>query len=188
MNKTLEAILISTIMILLLVATALSFMLGVSHPLPWVFLALLITVTVLAKKMTARRFLKWDDSYSVGVAVMDDDHKRLINLINQLQTAALYDTSDEYEKEAFDTLIDYTKTHFKREEDLLEKNGFPGLEAHKKQHQAMIDEVGNLVSEYQQNADVTIEKTIRYLKVWLIKHINGTDKEYSGFLNERNVK
>jgi len=175
-------------MILLLVATALSFMLGVSHPLPWVFLALLITVTVLAKKMTARRFLKWDDSYSVGVAVMDDDHKRLINLINQLQTAALYDTSDEYEKEAFDTLIDYTKTHFKREEDLLEKNGFPGLEAHKKQHQAMIDEVGNLVSEYQQNADVTIEKTIRYLKVWLIKHINGTDKEYSGFLNERNVK
>jgi hemerythrin len=188
MNKTLETILISIIMLLLIVATALSFMLGLSHPLPWVFMALLITAIVLAKKITAKRFLTWQDSYSVGVGVLDDDHKRLINLINQLQTAALYDTSDEYEKEAFDTLIDYTKTHFQREEELLEKHDFPALEAHKQQHQAMIDEVGNLVSEYQQNADVTIEKTIIYLKEWLIRHINGTDKEYGGFLNERNVK
>jgi len=188
MNKMLETILISTIMILLMVATALSFMMGLSHPVPWILLALLIITIALAKKMTGRHFLKWNDSYSVGVVVLDDDHKRLINLINQLQTAALYHTSDQYEKECFDALIDYTKTHFQREEQLLEENGYPGLEAHKKQHQAMIDQVGNMVAEYQQNADVTIEKTISYLKKWLIKHINGTDKEYSGFLNERNVK
>jgi len=185
MNKTLETILISTLILLLIVVTALSFMLGVSHPLPWGSLALLIIVIVLAKKITARRFLTWNDRYSVGVAAMDEDHKRLINLINQLQTAALYHTSDAYEQEAFDALIDYTKTHFQREEEMLEKHGYPDLEAHKKQHQAMIDKVSNLVSEYQQNADVTIDNTISYLKIWLIKHINGTDKEYSGFLNER---
>lgn len=188
MNKTLETILISIIMLILIVATALSFMLGFSHPLPWIFLALLIAVIVVGKKITARRFLKWDDSYSVGVAVLDDDHKRLIKLINQLQTAALYETSEKFEKEAFDALLDYTKTHFKREEELLEKHSFPGLDAHKKQHQAMVNKVASLVSEYQQNADVTIENTIRYLKTWLINHINGTDKEYAGFFNERNVK
>jgi len=188
MNKTLEAILISTIILLLLVAAALSFMLGISHPLPWIFLVLLVAVIVLAKKLTARRFLTWDDSYSVGVTVLDDDHKRLINLINQLQTAALYHTSDEYLKETFDALIDYTKFHFQREEALLEKHDFPGLEAHKLQHQAMIDEVESFVTDYQQNTDVTIAKTISYLKTWLINHINGTDKEYTGYLNERNVK
>ncbi len=187
MSKTLEAFALSILVIILIVATALGFMMGLTHPLPWVTLALLIGVIVLAKKLTARRFLTWHDNYSVGVEVLDEDHKRLLNLINQLQTAVHYHTSDEYEKEAFDALIDYTKTHFQREEDLMEKHGFPGLEAHHQQHQEMIAEVSKLVTDYRENTEATIEKTISYLQTWLIKHINGTDKEYSSFLNEKGV-
>lgn len=185
MSKNLEAFGISLLVVILIVATALSFMMGMNHPLPWISLALLIGVVVLAKKLTANRFLTWDESYSVGIAALDEDHKRLLNLINQLQTAAHYHTSDDYEKEAFDALIDYTKNHFQREEELLEKHGFPGLAAHQQQHQAMIAEVSQLVRAYQKNSDATIEKTINYLKEWLINHINGTDKEYGAFLNEK---
>ena len=187
MSKTLEAFALSVLVITLIVATALGFMLGISHPLPWISLALLIGVVVVAKRITARRFLTWHEEYSVGVAVLDEDHKRLLNLINQLQTAAHYHTSDEYEQETFDALIDYTKGHFQREEELMEKHGFPDLEAHRQQHQAMIDEVNKLVSAYQKDRDATIEGTIRYLQTWLIHHINGTDKEYSAFLNDKGV-
>ncbi len=187
MSKTLEAFALSVLVITLIVATALGFMLGISHPIPWISLALLIGVIVVAKRLTARRFLTWNEEYSVGISVLDEDHKRLLNLINQLQTAAHYHTSDEYEQEAFDALLDYTKGHFQREEELMEKHGFPGLEAHRQQHQAMIAEVNQLVAAYQRDRDATIEGTIRYLQTWLLHHINGTDKEYSTFLNDKGV-
>ncbi len=185
MSKSLEAFALSIVVVILLVAMALGFMIGLSHPLPWLSLALLIGVVILAKKLTAQRFLTWDESYSVGISVLDEDHKRLLNLINQLQTAAHYHTSDEYEQEAFDTLIDYTKNHFRREEELMEKHQFPGLQAHRLQHQEMIGEVDRLVSAYQKDRDATIEGAISYLQTWLLRHINGTDKEYSAFLREK---
>jgi hemerythrin-like metal-binding protein len=161
---------------------------GPTHPLPWLSLALLIGVGVIAKRLTASRFLTWKESYSVGIAALDEDHKRLLNLINQLQTAAHYHTSDDYEQEAFDALVDYTRTHFQREEALMEQYGFPGLDAHRRQHQAMIAEVGKLVAAYQEDRDATIEGAIRYLQQWLLKHINGTDREYSEFLNAKGVR
>jgi hemerythrin len=187
MNKTVEAFGISILILILIVATALSFLMGPSHPLPWIFLALLIGVAVLAKYLAARRFLTWKESYSVGIAVLDEDHKRLLNLINQLQTAAHYHTSDSYEQEAFDALVDYTRNHFQREEELMKQHGFPGLDAHHLQHQEMIAEMGKQVAAYQKDRDATIEGTIRYLQNWLLNHINGTDKEYSEFLNAKGV-
>jgi hemerythrin-like metal-binding protein len=188
MNKSLEALAISVLIIILIVATALGFLMGLTHPLPWISMALLIGVIVLSRRLTARRFLTWSDSYSVGVEVLDEDHKRLLNLINQLQTAVHYHTSDTYEQEAFDALLDYTKNHFQREEALMEKYGFPGLEEHHQQHQAMIAEVNRLVTAYQEDRNASIEKTISYLQTCLLKHINGSDQEYSGFLHEKGVR
>jgi hemerythrin len=187
MNKTVEAFALSILILILIVATALGFLMGPSHPLPWISLALLIGAAVVAKRLTARRFLTWKESYSVGVAVLDEDHKRLLNLINQLQTAAHYHTSDNYEQEAFDALVDYTKNHFRREEELMEQHGFPDLSAHRQQHQEMIAEVGKMIAAYQKDRDATIEETISYLQTWLVKHINGTDKEYTEFLNAKGV-
>jgi hemerythrin len=187
MSKTLEAFALTIVALILLVATALGFMMGLDHPLPWLSLALLVGLGLLAKQLTARRFLTWSDSYSVGIAVLDEDHKRLLNLINQLQTAAHYHTGDTYEQESLGALVDYTRSHFQREEALMEQYGFPGLAAHRQQHQAMIDEVGKLVTAYAQDRDATIEKAISYLQTWLLNHINGTDKEYTDFLNAKGV-
>lgn len=187
MSKSLEAFAISVTVIILIVATALGFLMGVTHPLPWISLALLIGVAVFAKRLTSRRFLTWHDEYSVGIAGLDEDHKRLLNLINQLQTAAHFHTSDEFEQETFNALVDYTKGHFQREEALMEQYGFPGLEAHRQQHKEMIAKVNSLLQAYKSDRDSTIEGTIRYLQDWLLKHIQGTDKEYSGFLNDKGV-
>lgn len=187
MSKTLEAFAISVVVVILIVATALGFLMGATHPLPWISIALLIGVAVLAKRMTANRFLTWRDEYSVGIAELDKDHKRLLNLINQLQTAAHYQTSVEYEKEAFSELVDYTKGHFQREEALMEHYDYPGLAAHREQHKEMIAKVNGLLEAYEKDRDATIEGAINFLQTWLLKHINGTDKEYGGFLNDKGV-
>ena len=114
-----------------LVMVGLGFLLGPTHPLPWIMVLVVIAIPFIHNKIVASRYLVWKDEYSVGIEAMDDDHKKLLNLINQLQTAVHYYTGKEFEEKALDELVDYTKTHFKREELLLEENDYADLEAHK---------------------------------------------------------
>jgi hemerythrin-like metal-binding protein len=184
---------LGTLGVVLLVVTAivmvgLGFLLGPTHPLPWIMLVILIAIPFIHNKFFPKKYVEWKDDYSVGIEAMDNDHKKLLNLINQLQTATDYYTGQEFEKKALDELIGYTKTHFAREEKLLEENNYEDLKAHKEQHQLMIAKVNELVKEYENNSEGAIKDTLAYLKSWLIRHINGTDKEYGKVLNAKGVK
>ncbi|MCP3850161.1 MAG: hemerythrin family protein [Gammaproteobacteria bacterium] len=170
-----------------IVMVGLGFLMGPSHPLPWIMLIVVIAIPIIHNKIAGRRYLVWKDEYSVGVEEMDNDHKKLLNLINQLQTAVHYYTGQEFEQKALDELVDYTKTHFKKEEKLMEDNGYADLEAHKKQHEMFIGKINDFLVQYTQNSEVTVVDTLEFLKDWLIKHINGTDKEYGKVLNEKGV-
>jgi len=170
-----------------LVMVGLGFLMGPSHPLPWVMLVIVIAIPFIHNKIAGTRYLVWKDEYSVGVEEMDNDHKKLLNLINQLQTAVHYYTGQEFEQKALDELVDYTKTHFKKEEKLMEDNGYADLEAHKKQHEKFINKINDFLVQYKQNSEVTVVDTLEFLKDWLIKHINGTDKEYGKVLNEKGI-
>ena len=170
-----------------IVMIGLGFLLGPTHPLPWIMVVIVIAIPFIHNKMMSNRYLVWKDEYSVGIEAMDNDHKRLLNLINQLQTAVHYYTGKEFEEKALDELIDYTKTHFKREEQLLEDNDYADLAAHKEQHKQFIDKVNGLVEQYKKDSDTTVIEALDFLKDWLIKHINGTDKEYGKVLNEKGI-
>lgn len=171
-----------------IVMVALGFLLGPTHPLPWIMLGILIAIPFIHNKYFSKKYLVWKDEYSVGIEAMDNDHKKLLNLINQLQTATDYYTGQEFEKKAFDELVDYTKTHFSREEKLMEENNYADLEDHKEQHRLMISKVNELIKEYENNSEGAISNALDYLKNWLIRHINGTDKEYGKALNAKGVK
>jgi hemerythrin-like metal-binding protein len=175
------------LMVTALVMVGLGFLIGPTHPLPWIMLVIVIAIPFIHNKMAAKRYLVWKDEYSVGIEEMDNDHKKLLNLINQLQTAVHYYTGKEFEEKALDELVDYTKTHFKKEEKLMEENDFADLEAHKLQHQQFIDKVSHFVEQYKKDSDITMVDTLKFLKEWLIKHINGTDKEYGKVLNEKGI-
>lgn len=170
-----------------IVMVGLGFLMGPTHPLPWIMLIIVIAIPFIHNKMVGSRYLVWKDEYSVGIEEMDNDHKKLLNLINQLQTAVHYYTGKEFEEKALDELVDYTKTHFKKEEKLMEDNSYADLDAHKQQHKEFIDKVSTFLEQYKQNSDITIIDTLEFLKVWLIKHINGTDKEYGKVLNEKGI-
>jgi hemerythrin len=178
------AILIMSLITLIIVG----FLSGISNPLPWLSLAVLIIVVLLHNKLVKRRYLAWDDSYSVGIESIDNDHKKLIHLINNLQTAIDYKTDTKFEKQTLDEVIDYTQYHFTREEGLMEDNGYPDFVPHKATHEKMIEKVNELVEAYESGEEGAIESLLNYLKTWLIKHINGTDQEYSEFLISKGVK
>ncbi len=169
------------------VMVGLGFLMGPDHPLPWIMLIVVVAIPFVHNKMAANRYLVWKDEYSVGIEEMDNDHKKLLNLINQLQTAVHYYTGREFEEKALEELVDYTKTHFNKEEKLLEDNGYADLDAHKLLHKQFIDKVNQFLEQYKQDSELTINDTLEFLKDWLIKHINGTDKEYGKVLNDKGI-
>ena len=123
----------------LLVASILTFIaLGFANPVPWLFLLAIGGVIIVSRIREKSHYVQWKPEYSVGIEVIDKDHQKLLSLINQFQTAVNYRTGEEFEKEALDAVLDYTKTHFKREEDLMEEHGYPDFEAHKALHRKMI--------------------------------------------------
>ncbi len=188
MNKNLSMFGISLLILTLIIAVILGLMAGPTSPLTWLLVAILVAIPFIHRKLASRQFVEWKDEYSVGIDSIDQQHKKLLSLINQLQTAVDYSTGKEFEREALDELVDYTKTHFTYEEGLMEDNDYPDFVPHKAQHEEMIKKVGEVLAEYEQKPDTAMKNAADYLKAWLINHINGTDKQYSSFLIGKGVK
>jgi hemerythrin-like metal-binding protein len=179
---------VSLLILMLVIAVVLGLMAGPGSPLTWLLLASLLVIPFVHRKLTSKRYVEWKVEYSVGIDSIDQQHRKLLNLINQLQTAVDYSTGEEFEREALDELVDYTKTHFTYEEGLMEQNDYPDFEPHKALHVEMIKKVEEVLAEYDQDPESAMSNAVEYLKDWLIKHINGTDKQYSNFLIEKGVK
>ncbi len=123
--------------------------------------------------------LAWDETYSLGIPLMDAEHKQLLSLVNTF-IAALH-TKDEKKIIAatFDSLIAYTDEHFKNEEMFMEKYGFPALAEHKKEHQRLVREVKAL----NKNKDYIFSENIAdFLISWLTDHIMGEDRKYADYI------
>ena len=178
-NKKMCMFGVALLILTLIVAVILGLLVGPDSPLTWALIAILVVIPLVHRKMASKQFVEWKDSYSVGIDSIDLQHKKLLNLINQLQTAVDYSTGEQFEREALDELVDYTKNHFTYEEGLMSDNDYPGFVEHKAQHEKMFKKVGEVLAEYEQDHDTAMSNAAQYLKDWLIHHINGTDKEYS---------
>jgi len=187
-NKKICMFGVSLLILTLIVAAILGLLAGPDSPITWLLIALLVVIPFIHRKMASEQFVEWKDDYSVGIDSIDQQHKKLLNLINQLQTAVDYSTGEEFEREALDELVDYTKTHFSYEEGLMRDNDYPDFEPHKAQHEKMFAKVEEVLAEYEQDQDTAMANAAEYLKDWLINHINGTDKEYSSYLIGKGVK
>jgi hemerythrin-like metal-binding protein len=179
---------VAVLVLVLITAAILGLVVSPANPLTWLLLAALIVLPFVHQRLKAHQYIEWKPEYSVGIASIDMQHRRLINLINRLQTAVDYSTGEVFEHEALDELVDYTRTHFKYEEDLMEEHGYPGFEGHREEHLRMIARVEQVLEDYKRDQDEAMQKATDFLKDWLINHINGTDKQYSQFLQDKGVE
>lgn len=187
-NKRMCMFGVSVLIMSLIIAVILGLLAGPDSPLTWFLIAALLVIPYVHRKLSAKDYVEWKDEYSVGIDSIDRQHKKLLSLINQLQTAVDYSTGEEFEREALDELVDYTKTHFTYEEGLMKDNDYPDFEPHKTQHEEMVAHVKETLSEYEKDHDTAMNNAAKFLRKWLINHINGTDKQYSSFLIEKGVK
>lgn len=186
-SKGISMFLLSIVIMALLITTALGFMLGLSHPLPWILIIVLIAIPYIHEQLLSRHRIKWHDSMDTGIKLIDDDHKTLIKLINQLQNATQYKVEDKSIDAIMDKLIDYTKYHFDREEFLMRNNNYPDYENHKKLHENMIAKMAECMEKYKNDPNHTIDDALKFLTDWLVKHIKGNDREYIPYLKNMDL-
>ena len=188
MMKSFKMLMLALLFGILIVAIILTFMaFGALHPAPWILLAIGIAIPVINNQLEARSYVKWQDAYNVGVDVIDEDHKKLMNLINGLKMAVRYHTGEHFEKQAMDELAEWTQTHFSREERLMQRHGYPGYEAHKKIHDAMLTRVAGYAEDYNERGHDAIVDLAPVVKDWLVNHIYKVDQEYAAFLQEKGL-
>jgi hemerythrin-like metal-binding protein len=128
------------------------------------------------------QLITWSDRYSVGVARIDAQHQRLVELINEFHAAMLAGGGRAAVGKTLDGVVEYTLSHFAAEEALMKRVAYPGYEQHKAEHTKLVGKVKLLKQKAQAaNATFTLE-VAAFLQHWLVDHISNVDKKYSANL------
>ena len=131
-------------------------------------------------------YFQWTTDLSVGVEAADNDHKRFIDLINQVYEGLNREEGRGTLGQVLDELETYTRRHFALEEEFFERTGYPDVE-HKREHRELVEQIVTLQSRYKTGETALAIETLDILKEWLTLHIQGTDTKYTGHLNANGI-
>ncbi len=121
-------------------------------------------------------YITWKDDYEIGIPEVDQQHMRLVALINDLYIAMEVGTAAETEK-VLRGVLEYTGTHFAQEEIIQERHGYPGLEAHRKLHQDLLAEALDFQKRFRDGEPGVEAGLMWFLKDWLLNHIKLQDSK-----------
>ncbi len=128
--------------------------------------------------------IMWSDDYSVGIDCLDTDHISLVGIINQIDEANRYKADKAVISGLLKALIDHTRSHFQREEALLQSRGYSGLEEHKALHRDMADKLVRLREDYERGADAALsDDALEFLCTWFDEHVLEIDRRYKAKSN-----
>ena len=129
----------------------------------------------------------WTDDFSVNIAEIDKQHKKLIEIINNLFNAMLEGSAQEIINKTVDELINYADYHFSTEENYFDRHNYPGFHNHQIQHSFYKDEILQFKKELLNGKSTVPMEVFNFLKDWLTEHIMNSDKNYSKYLNSKGV-
>ncbi len=133
--------------------------------------------------------VQWDGTLAVGVEALDAQHKYLFAIINSLHEKSCTRTDKAALMETLDSLDNYVRFHFRTEEELLERHGFPDLFPHQQAHGVFERKVEELKSQAAGHFDpALLAEALIFLLDWLVAHIQKVDLKYAPFLKKAGEK
>ena len=132
--------------------------------------------------------LHWADEYSVGIESFDNDHKKLIMILNKLFDALSKGEAQNLIFTIVMELKDYTQYHFNSEEDAFLKHLYPDYESHKDLHDNFLKKIKDFELNYVNKPQVLAIPVFNLLMSWIKEHIQKVDKNYSNFLKNKGMK
>ena len=125
----------------------------------------------------------WNDSYLLGIPMIDNQHKNFFVILDNLETL-----NQKQEKSEMHSLINelqnYVIYHFKTEEDLMVKSQSPNIDLHVMEHELFRKKVEEFHHSYYNNNEELLNEMISFMRKWLIIHISGTDAEYADSIKD----
>lgn len=140
--------------------------------------------------MSTPKRIEWTPQFSVNVRAMDEQHKRIFEMLDELNRIVRQEQKGHDLIDVLDGMVTYVQEHFSAEEKLLTKFNYPDFDSHKDEHQDFIHQTNKFRVRYFQGEDdqeLGVE-LMKYLFRWLKQHILIRDRAYSEYLNDCGVK
>jgi hemerythrin len=129
------------------------------------------------------KHIVWDETLSVEIDEIDDDHRKLVDLFNILSHCVEIGDSVDYIEAVLEELISCTIWHFRHEERLMLLYKYVGIEEHKAEHTDLIEGAKALQRKFDKEKKLA-DDDIEYLESWLTEHILGHDMKLGFYLME----
>ena len=130
-------------------------------------------------EISGAKVFEWDDSFLVGVDLIDEQHKKLFKRINDLIKANKENKGEEKIAETLEFLGDYTVKHFDDEEELQQEYNYPHYDTHKEIHEDFVQEITDFKNDFEAgNVDTAqMMKFNKRITQWLVNHVKGIDQK-----------
>jgi hemerythrin len=122
-------------------------------------------------------YITWSEKLNTGITVIDKQHRRIVDLINELHLAHERGSGRDAIGKVIRAMIDYTITHFTFEEELQSEAGYQFSKAHKRVHEMFIKKVLEYEERFKAGEDIALEVS-EMLQKWLVNHIKSDDEDY----------
>jgi len=128
----------------------------------------------------------WQNSYSMGIKLVDDQHKALLDFINDIFNHSTGNEAEErlWFKDVIQQAVFYVKEHFATEEKYMIATKFPGYAEHKKAHDEFTLTILKSVKEFDSGKRLVLEKFAHFLKNWALSHIAIMDRQYGDYFRQ----
>jgi hemerythrin len=130
----------------------------------------------------------WNESLMLGLPSIDQQHQKLVGLINSLHDAMIARQGHQALGKILDALVDYTHTHFAYEEELFVKHGYRGMAVHVGAHRQLTTKVLEFREQFRNGRIAMSASVLEFLQEWLTKHICETDAQYVRHLRAKGVR
>ncbi len=132
--------------------------------------------------------IKWDNKYGVGISMIDEEHKKLIGILNKTIDAKEHSDDTEELMEVLEEMSQYALEHFKTEEAYMAEFNYPEYKSHKEEHYGFVTKTAEYIDRVA-NGDYHISNELHeYLKHWLVDHIQVTDRQYIDCFKRNGLK
>lgn len=131
--------------------------------------------------------LEWSDELSCNVKEIDEQHKRLVDMVNELHQAMLGKQGQKALASIIGQMMDYTSYHFATEEKYMALFHYPGFQSHNAEHEEFVRQVTKFQQQFEAGRLGLSIDVLRYLSSWLLNHILGSDKAFGPFFNSHGL-
>jgi hemerythrin-like metal-binding protein len=127
--------------------------------------------------------IEWGEEFSIQIKELDEQHKKLFTLVNDFIKAK----QKQELKRIAQGIMNHAKEHFEYEESLMQKDGYPEYQTHKKEHARLLRQLKTYNERLNEDGKLLLAEIIRFLKSWLVKHTLTVDRKYMKFFHSKDI-